>query len=61
MIPQALNSVSDQLIWKYAQRAERIMDSYRQEVSYGTPEFQASIKHKYKSHWCVSDIQGLEQ
>jgi len=60
MIPQALNSVSDQLIWKYAQRAERIMESYRQGILYGTPEFQASIKHKYKSHRRVSELQVPE-
>jgi len=56
LIPLALDSVTHQLIWKFAQKTERIMNSYRLGINYGTPEFQAVMKHKYKSHRRVSDI-----
>jgi len=60
LIALALDSVSDQLVWKFAQRTNRIMDTYRQGIVYGTPEFQASVKHKYKSHRRVTDTIELD-
>ena len=60
LIPEALDSISDLLISKFAQRAERIMETYRHGIAYGTPEFQISVKHKYQSHRCVSNIIEVE-
>jgi hypothetical protein len=47
IVPEALDSVSPQLIWKYHQKTLRIMQSYRDGYTYGTEEFR---NHVYKSY-----------
>ena len=56
LIPEALHSIEPGLIWKFSQKAERIMEAYCQGIAYGSPEFQMSLKHKYKSHRRVSNL-----
>jgi len=43
LIPKALDFVSEQQIWKYANKVERILNAYRDEVEYDSKDFLATI------------------
>ena len=46
-IPQALESVGREVIWKFYSKSLRIMKAYQDGLVYGTEEFQNTV---YKSH-----------
>ena len=50
LVPEALASVSNRLIWKYWARTERIMEAYRSKVIYASPEYQHIVNRRYNSH-----------
>lgn len=54
LVPEALASISPQLIWKYHARTERIMDAYHRNIVYASPEYENLVHTKYKSHRRVS-------
>lgn len=58
VIPKSLNAVSDRLILKHYQKAERILKAYQGGVKYGTEEFNKSI---YRSHQRVSVAEELPE
>lgn len=58
MIPKSLNTVSDRLILKHYQKAQRILKAYQGRVKYGTEEFTKTI---YKRHRRVSIAEELQE
>lgn len=55
MVPEALASVSSQLIWKYWARPDRIMEAYRSGIIYATPEYEKIVHKRYSSHRHVNN------
>lgn len=55
IVPQALESVSPALIWKYWHKTQRIMAGYREGYIYGSNAF----KTIYKSHRRVSESKKV--
>jgi len=54
LVPEALASIPNTLIWKYHARTIQIMDAYRSHVVYASPEYENLVHRKYKSHRSVS-------
>jgi hypothetical protein len=54
MIPECLGPdvITDEIVWKFFRRVDRIMDAYRSGDTYGTPEFKNKV---YKSHRRVAE------
>ena len=50
LVPEALASVTPQLIWKYHERTLRIMDAYRTNIVYASPEYEHLVHTRYRSH-----------
>jgi len=50
LVPEALESVSPQLIWKYHARTVRIMEAYRHNIVYASPEYEHMVHTRYRSH-----------
>jgi hypothetical protein len=54
MIPKCLGPavVTDEIVWKFFQRVERILEAYRSGETYGTEAFKNRV---YKSHRRVAE------
>ena len=55
MVPEALASVSRELIWKYWACTDRSMKAYRCGIIYGTPEYENIVHKRYTSHRRVNN------
>jgi transposase len=54
MIPKCLGpaAVTDEIVWRFFQRVERILEAYRSGETYGTEAFKNRV---YKSHRRVAE------
>ena len=57
IVPEALAQVSNKLIWKYYQRVFRMMDAYRNNLVYGSPDFKKHVFTRYSSHRRISESE----
>ena len=53
LVPEAINQIPDQLIWKYARRTNRIINAYETGAVYGSEQYKSIVSTKYKSHYRV--------
>jgi hypothetical protein len=58
LVPEALAQVPKKLIWKYWARTDRIMEAYRQNIVYGTPEYERLVSRRYRSHRRVQNMSN---
>ena len=56
LVPEAIEQISDQLIWKYARPAMRIINAYDTRAIYGSEHYKSIVSTKYKSHHRVSNL-----
>jgi len=57
VVPEALEHVSHQLIFKYYQRTLRMMDAYRNNIVYGSEDFKRHVFTRYSSHRRIPESQ----
>jgi len=50
LVPEALQQVPNTLIWKYHNKAQRIIDAYESGEIYGSESYKKIVSKKYKSH-----------
>jgi len=61
IVLEASGPTSDQIMQKFAQGIEQVVDAYFQGICHDSPEFQASIKCEHKSHRHATDTLEPEQ
>ena len=50
LVPEALQQVTNTLIWKYHNKAQWIIDAYESGEIYGSESYKKIVSKKYKSH-----------
>jgi len=56
LVPEAMEQISDQLIWKYARQAMRRINAYDTGAIYGSEHYKSIVSTKYKSYCRVSNL-----
>jgi hypothetical protein len=56
-VPQALAQISGILVWKYYQRTLRMMDAYRHNMIYDSPDFRRYMYTRYSSHRRITNSE----
>lgn len=56
LVPKAMEQIPNQVIWKYANRAKRIIKAYDTGAIYGSESYKSIVSTKYKSHRRVSNV-----
>ena len=55
LVPEAMEQVSNKLIWKFANRTKRIINAYDTGAIYGSETYKSIVSTRYKSHRRVSE------
>lgn len=55
LVPEAMEQVSNKLIWKFANRTKRIINTYDTGTIYNSQTYKSIVSTRYKSHRRVSE------
>ncbi|RPA92481.1 hypothetical protein L873DRAFT_1709820, partial [Choiromyces venosus 120613-1] len=54
LVPEALASITPQLVWKYDARTLQIIEAYCSNIIYVSPEYEHLVHTRYWSHHHVT-------